>query len=74
MIIKEKIRMHLPPRMLLAVGQLSLVAGIFLGRFDLSFRGADFLEGMLIGISIVTNLAGLSLMRQGRSPKGDNHE
>jgi hypothetical protein len=37
------------------VAQIALVASIILGRMDID--GLDFLEGMLMGFSIVGNLA-----------------
>jgi hypothetical protein len=60
------------PNHWIAAGQLSLVAGIALQRF--LHPPADFwqgfvagLSGVLIGLSIVLNLRGLTLWRRERS-------
>ena len=42
-------------RYIVGISQISLVVSILLGRLDIS--GLDFLEGMLLGFSIVGNLA-----------------
>ena len=38
-----------------SAAQIALVLGLILGRLD--WAGTDFLEGMLIGFSVVGNLA-----------------
>lgn len=46
------------------IAQIALVASIILGRLDLP--GLDFLEGMLLGFSMVGNLVYLYHMGQKR--------
>ena len=62
---------HVKYNVYLSIGQFSLVAGIFLNRFPTRFIESDFwtgfchgLSGVLIGLSIVMNLAGLIKYRQ----------
>ena len=59
---------------MLSVGMLSMALGILIGRFlhyeYLGFSVSDFLEGVLIGISIVMNLAYLVHMRSKKKRQG----
>lgn len=52
---------------MLSVGMMSMALGILIGRFlhyeYLGFSVSDFLEGVLIGISLVMNLTYLIRMR-----------
>jgi hypothetical protein len=52
--------MKLKDLTVLAIGMMSLVIGIFIGRFPyveyFSFSISNFVEGMLIGLSVVMNL------------------
>ena len=52
---------------LLAAGMISISVGILVGRFlHLDYSGfsiSDFIEGVLIGVSLVLNLAYLIRMR-----------
>jgi hypothetical protein len=64
--LKQKIGIAPNFRFLLAAGQLALVAGIVLGRLALQIPILDFLEGMLIGFSIVANLAGIILVARSK--------
>jgi hypothetical protein len=50
-----------------AVAQIAFVAGILLGRLDIP--GLDFLEGMLLGFSMVGNLAFLFFVGRNWSMK-----
>ena len=53
---------------ILAIGMISLALGILIGRFlhfeYLGFSVTDFVEGILIGLSLVMNIA--YLVRKGR--------
>lgn len=49
---------------LFGVAQIALVLGLILNRLD--WVGMDFLEGMLIGFSLVGNLAYLVFIRSVR--------
>ena len=59
--------MILKDETLLAVGMASMAIGILIGRFlhyeYSGFSVTDFLEGILIGISLVMNLAYLIRIR-----------
>jgi hypothetical protein len=70
-----KQRIGFAPKMtqIVAAAQFSLAAGLILGRLDLQLPLLDFLEGMLIGFSIVGNIAGLVKFGQERREKGDHH-
>lgn len=59
-------------RVFLAAGQITLVAGIVLSRLEFQLSLADFIEGMLIGFSIVANLAGIFLFGRIQRKKGEN--
>jgi hypothetical protein len=53
--------MHLKDETMLSVGMISLALGILIGRFlhfeYSGFSVSDFVEGTLIGLSLVMNLA-----------------
>lgn len=57
---------------LLAVGQISLLGMILLSRMDLQVGIADFFEGLLTGLSIATNLAGITLYARSQREKGND--
>jgi len=57
--LKNRIGIRQNARLLIGIGQFTLAAAILLGRLALHYGWTDFVEGMLLGISIVTNLAGL---------------
>lgn len=61
-------------QLLLAIGQLSLVGMILIGRLEVAYAGADFFEGLLAGLSITTNLAGLILFGRMRNEEGKKNE
>jgi len=73
MFLKSKIKLEERKKFLVYIGgaaQIALVASIFLSRLDLP--GFDFLEGMLLGFSIVGNLAFLvSINRKTRGGRND---
>jgi hypothetical protein len=52
--------MNLKDETVLSIGMFSLTMGILIGRFTYikysSFSISDFLEGVLYGLSLVTNL------------------
>jgi hypothetical protein len=56
---------------LLPLGSFCLVAAILLGRFVHGVPYMDFLEGVLIGASLVFNLAYLVRLRSKRNRSGD---
>ena len=53
--------MRLKDESILAIGMISLALGILIGRFlhfeYLGFSVTDFVEGILIGLSLVMNVA-----------------
>ncbi len=59
--------MPLKDETMLSVGMVSMAIGILIGRFlhyeYLGFSVSDFLEGVLIGISLVMNLTYLIHVR-----------
>jgi len=59
--------MVLKDETMLSIGMMSMAIGILIGRFvtfELSgFSVSDFLEGVLVGISLVMNLAYLIRIR-----------
>jgi len=59
--IKAKYNLSSRPEILGGVAQLALVASFLLGQFNVSHT--DFLQGMLIGFSVVGNLALLFSLR-----------
>ena len=60
--------MHLKDETILAVGMLSMALGILVGRFlhfeYLGFSVTDFVEGVLVGLSLVMNVACLVIKRK----------
>lgn len=62
--------MPLNDESILAVGMISIALGILIGRFlHLEFMGfsvTDFVEGVLIGLSLVMNLTYLLRIRHKR--------
>jgi hypothetical protein len=54
------IALQLKDENLLAVGMISLALGILIGRFlyfeYMGFSVADFIEGILVGLSLVMNV------------------
>jgi hypothetical protein len=71
--IKQRIGIRPNYQTLIAIGQLSLAAGIILARFAPQLPWLNFIEGMLIGVSIVTNLAGLVLFGRQQREKGNHN-
>lgn len=70
MLIKKGLTSERRERVFVIIGgaaQIALVASITLGRLDI--EGLDFLEGMLIGFSIVGNLAYLYTTNRRKSAK-----
>lgn len=66
--------MVLKDETMLAVGMISIALGILIGRFvtfELSgFSVSDFLEGVLVGVSLVMNIA--YLIRIGAKKNNSN--
>ena len=60
--------MQLKDENMLAIGMVSLALGILIGRFlhfeYLGFSITDFVEGILVGLSLVMNLAYLYTRRR----------
>ncbi len=60
--------MLLKDESMLAIGMISLTLGLLIGRFlyfeYAGFSVTDFLEGVLIGLSLVMNLAYLIKVRE----------
>ncbi len=63
--------MRLKDETVLAIGMVSMALGILIGRFlhfeYLGFSVTDFAEGVLVGLSLVMNIAYLVTKRQQRS-------
>jgi hypothetical protein len=61
-------KMFLSDEKMLAIGQISLALGILIGHFSQfkvsGFSVTDFMEGVLIGLSLVMNLAYLIRKRK----------
>lgn len=61
MILKEKLKLVLRDETMLAIGMISMALGILIGRFVhfeySGFSVSDFVEGVLVGLSLVMNLA-----------------
>jgi hypothetical protein len=59
--------MRLKDETMLAIGMISIALGILIGRFVhfeyLGFSISDFVEGVLVGLSLVMNLAYLIIRR-----------
>ena len=53
---------------ILAIGMISIALGILIGRFlhfeYLGFSVTDFVEGLLVGISLATNITYLYIKRR----------
>jgi hypothetical protein len=60
-------------RLLIGIGQICLVAAIFLGRMEPPYGWTDFVEGVLLGFATVANLVGLAVFGRQGPWKGDNH-
>jgi hypothetical protein len=62
--------MRLSDERILSIGMISLAVGILIGRFlyfeIAGFSVTDFIEGILIGLSLVMNIA--YLIRKRKSP------
>ncbi len=60
--------MRLKDETILAIGMISMALGILIGRFlhfeYLGFAVTDFVEGVLVGLSLVMNIAYLLLRRK----------
>jgi len=50
---------------ILALGMMSLALGILVGRFT-NFAFSDFVEGILIGLSLALNVAYMIMKRLGK--------
>jgi hypothetical protein len=63
--------MQLSDERILAIGMISLALGILIGRFlyfeIAGFSVTDFIEGILIGLSLVMNIAYLVRRRKKQS-------
>ena len=63
--------MQLSDERILSIGMISLAVGILIGRFlyfeYAGFSITDFVEGILIGLSLVMNLAYLIRKRSAQS-------
>jgi hypothetical protein len=61
MVLLEVNMMQLKDETMLAIGMISMALGILIGRFvHLEYSGfsvSDFIEGILVGLSLVMNLA-----------------
>ena len=59
--------MYLKDETMLAIGMISMALGILIGRFlhfdYAGFSVSDFVEGVLVGLSLVMNLAYLIRLR-----------
>jgi hypothetical protein len=60
--------MRLKEENILAIGMVSMAFGILIGRFlhfeYLGFSVTDFVEGVLVGLSLVMNIAYLVMKRK----------
>jgi len=63
--------MKISDERILAIGMISLAIGILIGRFLYfeieGFSVSDFIEGVLIGLSLVMNIAYLVRKRKAQS-------
>jgi hypothetical protein len=61
--------MRLKDETILAIGMMSMALGILVGRFlhfeYLGFSVTDFVEGVLVGLSLAMNITYLLLKRKG---------
>jgi len=68
MLVGEVKRMQLKDETILSIGMLSMAVGILIGRFlhfeYAGFSITDFVEGVLVGLSLVTNLTYLVRRRK----------
>ena len=68
MLVGEVKKMQLKDESMLAIGMISLALGILIGRFlhfeYAGFSITDFVEGVLVGLSLVMNLAYLVRRRK----------
>jgi hypothetical protein len=64
--------MGLKTETMLSIGMISMALGILIGRFvhlEISgFSVSDFIEGILIGLSLTMNLAYLALRSKQKNP------
>lgn len=62
--------MRLKDENILAIGMTSIASGILIGRFlhfeYLGFSVTDFVEGVLVGLSLVMNITYLVIKRKRR--------
>jgi hypothetical protein len=62
--------MRLKDENILAIGMISIASGILIGRFlhfeYLGFSVTDFVEGVLVGLSLVMNITYLVIKRKRR--------
>jgi len=66
--LRDKVNeMYLKDETMLAIGMISMALGILIGRFlhfdYAGFSVSDFVEGVLVGLSLVMNLAYLIRLR-----------
>jgi hypothetical protein len=63
--------MRLKDETILAIGMISMALGILIGRFlhfeYLGFSVTDFVEGVLVGLSLVMNITYLVMKRKKKS-------
>jgi len=68
MFVGEVKKMQLKDETILSIGMLSMAVGILIGRFlhfeYAGFSVTDFLEGVLVGLSLVMNLTYLVRRRK----------
>jgi len=68
MLVSEVKRMQLKDESILAIGMMSIALGILIGRFlhfeYAGFSITDFVEGVLVGLSLVMNLTYLVRRRR----------
>jgi len=68
MLVGEVKKMQLKDESMLAIGMISIALGILIGRFlhfeYAGFSITDFVEGVLVGLSLVMNLAYLVRRRK----------
>jgi len=68
-------KMRLEDEVILSIGMLCMAVGILVGRFARfeysDFGISDFIEGLLLGVSLVMNLTYLVMRRKDFSSKKD---
>jgi hypothetical protein len=57
---------RIPAPVLIGIGNGCLVVAVLLGRYGNTLPGTDFIQGLLLGLSITLNLTGLWLWRSQR--------